>query len=68
MSLNLARLLDNYWKRQKISPYAGKFLGKVFRTGRVLTKGDLSSPIILNIVVDAVVREVFDVVCRSQKV
>ena len=39
------------------------FLWKVFETGRVVMQGDPASPTILNIVVDAVVRAVLELVC-----
>ena len=44
-----------------------KFLGKEFQTGRDLTQGDTASPMIFNIVVDAVVQAVLDVACRPQE-
>ena len=62
---NLARLLENFWKRQRIFPKAGKCLGIVFGTGRGVTQGDPASPIIFNMVVDTVVRTVLDVVCGT---
>ena len=37
MGTNLARLLDNYWKRQRIVPKVGKCLGASFGTGRGVT-------------------------------
>ena len=37
MGTNLARLLDNYWKRQRIAPKVGKCLGTLFVTGRGVT-------------------------------
>ena len=67
MGPNLALLLTAYWDRQSIVPKTGKFIGKELRTGRVLTQGDPASPIILNIVVDAVVRAVLDVFCGPQE-
>ena len=45
----------------------GNFLVKEFWTGRGLTQGDPVSPMIFNIVVDAVVQAVLDVVCRPQE-
>ena len=45
----------------------GKFLGKAFWTGRGVTKGDPVFPLIFNIVVDAVVRAVLDVVFGTQE-
>ena len=67
MRTNLARLLKSYWDCQSIVPKTGEFLGKEFRIGRRLTQGDPVSPIIFNIVVDAVVRAVLDVVCGLQE-
>lgn len=43
-----------------------KFLGKTFETGRGLTQDYPTSLIILNIVVDAVVRVVIYLVCGPQ--
>ena len=60
---NLARLLKNYWKRQRIIPKTGKCLVTLFKTRRGVTKGDPTSLMIFNIVVDAVVRLVLDMVC-----
>ena len=48
-------------------PKTGNFLGKDFRTGRVLTEGDPVSPTIFNIMVDLVVWEVLDVFCKPQE-
>ena len=67
MGPNLTRLLKSYWERHRIAPNTGKFLGKEFRTGGGLTQVDPESPIIFNIVVDAVVRAVLDVVCGTQE-
>ena len=67
MGPNLTHLLKSYWGRQRIAPKTGKFLRKAFRTGRGLTQGDPASPMIFNIVVDAVVRAVLDVVCGPQE-
>ena len=67
MKLNLAQLLKSYWDRQSIVPKTGKFLGKGFRTGRGLNQGEPASPMIFNIVVDAVVRSDLDVLCVTQE-
>ena len=64
---NLERLLTAYWYRQRILPKTGKFFGKEFRTGRGLTQGYPASTMIFNIMVDAVVRAVMDVVCGPQE-
>ena len=50
-----------------IVPKTVKLLGKELRTGRVLMQGDPTSPMIFNIVVDAVVRVVLDVVYGPQE-
>ena len=55
---NLHRLLQRYWYEQVMVPKAYKCLGQIFQMERVVTQRDLVSPIIFNIVVDAVVRVV----------
>ena len=67
MGKNLAGIINSYWGRHRIATNTGKFLGKEFRTRRGLTQVDFASPVIFNIVVDAVVRAVFDVVCVPQE-
>ena len=64
---NMARILTHYWEQHSIVPKVGKFLRKDFGTGRGVTQGKTASPIILNIVVDTVVRMVIDVVCGTQE-
>ena len=46
MGPNLDQLLKSYWKRQRIVPKAGKCLGTAFGTGRGVTQGNPTSPII----------------------
>ena len=65
LGTNLARLLKNYWKRQRIVPNLGKCQGTSFETGRGVKQGDPASPIIFNNVVDAVVQVVLNVVCST---
>ena len=67
LGLNMTCLFIHYWELQRILPKAGKFLGGDFRTGRGVTQGNPASPIILNIVLDAVVREALDEVCGPQE-
>ena len=67
MGPNLARLLTTCWDWQRIVSKTGKFLGKYFRTGRVLTQGYPVSLMIFSIVVGAVVQEVLGVVCIPQE-
>ena len=66
MGLNLDRLLKFYWENQRVQKM-GKFLRKDFRTGRKVTQGEPESPMIFNIVVNAVVWAVLDVVCGTQE-
>ena len=68
MGPNLVRLLKNYWDQHRIVPKSGKFLGKAFRTGRGVTQGNPAYPMIFNIMVDAVVRAVLDVVYGPHEV
>ena len=67
MGPDMARLLAHYWDRQQIVPKSGRFLGKAFGTDRGVTQGKLASPMIFNIMVDAVVREVLEEVCGLQE-
>ena len=64
---DLACLLENYCKWQSIVPKVGKCMGAAFGTGIGVTQGDPRYPIIFNIVVDVVVRAVFDVVYSPQE-
>ena len=63
----MSRLLKSYWDSQRIVPKTDKFLGKDFQTGRGLTQVYPSSPIIFNIVVDAVVWAILDMDCGPQE-
>ena len=53
---NPRRLLINYWRRLTMVARAGGYYGTAFGGERVVTQGDLLSPTISNMVVDAVVR------------
>ena len=57
---NLARILENYLQIQSIVPKLVQHLGTSFGTGRGVTQGYPASPMIFNILVDAVVRAVLD--------
>ena len=67
MVQNMDRLIDHYWDSHKFVAKANRFLGTSFGTVRGATQGDPTSPIMFNIVVDAVVRDVLDVVCGPQE-
>ena len=67
LGLNLSCLLKNYWKRQMIVSKASKCLGIAFETGRGLIQGDPTSPMVFNIMVDAVVRAVLNMLCGPQE-
>ena len=57
---NLGQLLKNYWRRQRIVPKVGKYLGTAFGTGIGVTQGDPASPTVFRIVVDVVVHVVLE--------
>ena len=63
----MARLIDHHWYNQQFVAKANRFLGTSFGTVRGATQGDPTSPIMFNIVVDAVVRDVLYVVCGPQE-
>ena len=50
------RMLKVYRERTTMVARAGSYYGKGFKGGREVTQGDLLSPTIFNVVVDAVVR------------
>ena len=68
MGPNMPCLLAHHWYNQQILPKVGIFLGKVFGTGRGVTKVDPVSPMIFNIVVDVVARLLLAEVCEPQEV
>ena len=55
---NIQIILQRFWYDQVVVPKAGEFFGQSLRMERGVNQGDLVSPTIFNIVVDAVVREV----------
>ena len=60
LGLNLYRILENYYQRQRTIPKVGKYLGTVFGTGRGVTQGDPDPPMTFNIMVVTVVQSVLD--------
>ena len=66
MGQNTARLIAHNWD-SLIFFMESRFLGTAFGAGRDIKKGDPSSPMIFNIVVDAVLRAVLEVVCGPQE-
>ena len=51
-------LISNFWKQQQIALRMGSSYGEKIHPGRGVTQGDILSPTIFNIVIDAVCREV----------
>ena len=68
MGQNMSRLIAHHWENQQFVPKVRRFLGKAFGTRRGVTQGDYVSPMIFNIVVDAVMRVVLVVVCGTHEV
>ena len=60
------RILENYWRRHRIFPKVGKYLGAAFGTWIRVTQLYPFSPIIFNVVVDAEVRAVLEEVYSPQ--
>ena len=56
---NICRLLHNMWQDDTIVPKQQQFYGKAFTAERGVRQGDIVSPTIFNIVVDAVVRHAY---------
>ena len=56
MCQNTVRLISHHWGNLLFVPKTSRFLGMDFGTGRLFMQDDPASPIIFNIVVDAVVR------------
>ena len=67
MGQDMALLIVHYWDNQRFLPKASRFLGKDFERRRGITKGDPTSPVIFNMVVDVLGRSVLEIVCRPQE-
>ena len=53
---NTIRLLERYWLKNFLVPKQSGFFGAPFQAHRGVTQGDIISPCIFNIVIDAVLR------------
>ena len=62
----MARLISHHWDSLNF-PKAKGFLGTAFGTGRGVTQGYPALPMIFNIMVDAEMREAFEVVYGPQE-
>ena len=67
MGPNLAQILGNHWNRQRKVPKVGKCLGTAFGTVIGVNQGKPVSPMIFNIMVDAVVQAVLEEACSPQE-
>ena len=66
MGQNMTRIISHHWDNKCFVPKASRFLGMYFGTGKGLTQCNPTYHMIFNIVVDAVVRAVLEVVCGPQ--
>ena len=63
----VVRLIIHHWEYLMFVLKAKRFLGTPFYTGRRVPQGDPASPIIFNIMVNAVARATLEVVCGPQE-
>ena len=63
----MARLIAHHWDNLMFIQKAKRFLGTPFVVVRGFAQVDPSSPMIFNIVVDAVLRATLEVVCAPQE-
>ena len=61
----MRRMLKFYWEGTTMVERAGSYYGKGFKGERGVTQGDLLSPNIFNMVVDAVVRHWLTIVLQE---
>ena len=54
---NLLRIIRSTWARDTMVPRQSGYFGRPFRAGRGVRVGDVMSPTIFNIIIDAVVRD-----------
>ena len=57
---NVRTLINNMWSQDTIIPKQQQFYGKQFKAERGVRQGDIVSPTIFNIVMDAVVRNCYN--------
>ena len=67
MGKRMARLIAHHWENLMVVPKVKRFLGTPSSTVRVFTQRDPVSPMIFNIMVDAVVRLTLEVFCVPQE-
>ena len=64
---NLRRLLINFWEAQVVAVRQKDFFGTTFKSHRGVTQGDIISPTIFNIMIDAVVRVLEQEIKKREK-
>ena len=63
---NTLSILNDFWKKQKAVVKQGLYFGKTFSPSRGVTQGDIISPMIFNIIVDRVVRDIHEKINHNQ--
>ena len=61
---NVLRFISNIWAGDTMVPRQSGYFGRKFRASRGVRQGDISSPVIFNIMVDAVLRYHSQKLCR----
>jgi hypothetical protein len=65
VGFNVRRVIESVWKNDTMIPKQAGFYGMPFTASRGVRQGDIMSPIVFNIVTDAVIRESISQFCRN---
>ena len=67
MGQRMVRLIAHHWDNLMLVLKAKRFLGTPLGTRRGVTQGENASPMIFNIVVEAVAIETLELICAPQE-